>query len=163
MIVTSFFWGGGGEGQGVLRLNRKYRTFYRSVVNSYEGALATKFSSLTLSAQNHINLIRYLVEYNMTLGTSPSPRSCQKDKVCYFLCVPTLLFHIKLKSRYEFRDKSWSTSNIDIPMSISTNTTWRLTYCCRSSSYYYYYYYYYYCYYYHHYHYYYYKCYHYYI
>ena len=130
MIVTCFFWGGG-EGQGVWRLNRKYRTIYRSVVNSYEGALATRLSSLTLSAQNQINLIHYLVAYNMTLGTSPSPRSCQKDKVCYFLCVPTLLFHVKLKSRYEFHDKSWSTSNIDIPMSISTNTTWRLTYFCR--------------------------------
>ena len=99
-----------GEGQGVLRLNRKYRTIYRSVVNSYEGALATRLSSLTLSAQNQINLMPYLVVYNMTLGTSPSPRSCQKDKVCYFLCVPTLLFHIKLKCRYEFGDKSWSTS-----------------------------------------------------
>ena len=96
----------GGEGQGVLQLNSKYRTIYRSVVNSYDGALATRLSSLTLSAQNQINLIPYLVVYNMTLGTSLSPRSRQKDKVCYFLCVPTLLFHIKLKCRYEFRDKS---------------------------------------------------------
>ena len=64
----------GGEGQGVLQLNSKYRTIYRSVVNSYDGALATRLSTLTLSAQNQINLIRYLVVYNMTLGTSPSPR-----------------------------------------------------------------------------------------